>query len=478
MNYFKIKTSSIRTLTCPLLAVACLSLASCTTIHRVSEDIGPLIEAGPSYSETIGDTRERLKEQWWLAFGDEELSRLIEKSLGNNFSLKEAYARIKQAKALEAQAGAVKRPGVTGELSGTSEWISDGERTDRSNLQAGLNWEVDLWGKLSSAQKAAVLELEGTREELEGAALLLSSQVAETYFQIVEQRSQLKLLTEQIDASETYLRLIKLRFMNGVASLVDVHQQHQQVASLRAQLPPVRSRAATLGNRLSVLLGMVPAEKEMKGATELPELPKLPETGIPADLLINRPDLRVRHKRLLAADYRVAEAVADRLPGINLGAALGLRSGSLSGQDLFLSIFGEIAGPVVDWGRRRAEVDRRKAVVEEEIALYTRTYLTAIEEVENALNREKEQLALVDALDEQLVISKATLKETRNRYMQGLSDYLPVLTALQSTQGLERDILSARLELISNRILLYRALGGAGFMESNSLALNQNGNLE
>jgi outer membrane protein TolC len=120
--------------------------------------------------------------------------------------------------------------------------------------------------------------------------------------------------------------------------------------------------------------------------------------------------------------------------------------------------------PIIDWGRRKSEVEKNEAMFREELAEYSEAYLTAIEEVENALWQERHQKELLKALEDQISIARSNLAETRNRYRQGLTDYLPVLTALQSLQRLERDILSSQRQLISIRILLYRAIGGSRLM--------------
>ena len=439
-------------------------LVSCTYV--VDEDVNPLVEAGPSFSLPVDAKENGGQKPWWEVLNDPLLNTLITKALADNFTMQQVYARIEQAQAIEKQAGSLLYPSLTGDLSGTSKWNANGKYTDNLTIEMGLSWEVDLWDQLSSSAKAAAYESRATRDELSAVALLLSTQVADTYFQIIEQRLQLRLLARQIEVGQTFLELIKLRFAYGSASVVDVYQQRQQLAAIRTQMPVVRSRLSTLDNRFHVLLGMVPAEDEMQFISDLPVLPPLPKLGIPADLLLNRPDLRRLHRRLVAADYRVATAVAERLPKIRLGGKAGFQGSELSSDGLFVSLFGEAIAPLVDWGKRKAEVDKRKAMVKEEIARYSQAYLVAIEEVENALWQEKEQAELVKALDEQLRISKATLSESRNRYMQGLSDYLPVLTALQALQRLERDILMQQRQLISIRILLYRALGGSDLPES------------
>lgn len=439
---------------------ACLFLILTGCAHNVNDEVAPLVEGATAYSVST-DEEDEISESWWLAFNDTRLDELIEKALANNFNLKSFYARTVQASALEKQAGAVIKPPLTAEISQDSSWDSDGERTDRATLELGLSWEIDLWSRLSSAEKALLLENEATREDLAGAALILASQVAETHYRIIETEAQLRLVKSQIDVGEKFLHLIELRFENGKASLVDIYQQRQQVASLKSQLPQLRATLSIQNNRIDVLLGQSPGGRVGEEGSSLPELPALPKTGIPADLLINRPDLRVRQKRLVAADYRVAEAVADRLPAVKLFASGGLRGDDFSGSNRFYSLMGQLVMPVIDWGKRKAEVERRKAIVDEQLALYTEAFLVAIEEVENTLSLEKEQLALLEALHEQYEIAKGTLSETRKRYLQGVSDYLPLLTALQSVQRLEQDILREKRALVSNRILLYRALGGS-----------------
>lgn len=288
-----------------LLVPLLLFFPGCAKTYKVDERRAPLVEAGPSFSLSVNEMG-KANDKWWLAINDPLLDDFITEALDDNFTMKEAYARIKQSAATRRQAGAFLKPELTGEVSEEVEWHREGKRTDLLTLEANLSWEVDLWNRLSSAEKAAALENEATLDDLAGAALFLSSLVADTYFQLIEQRSQLALLNHQIEISETFLKLVKLRFAYGKASLVDVHQQRQQVASLQSQLPIVRYRLVVLNNRLHLLLGDVPTKERIQSSNRLPELPPLPKLGIPADLLINRPDLRCLHKQLIIADYRVA----------------------------------------------------------------------------------------------------------------------------------------------------------------------------
>jgi outer membrane protein TolC len=195
----------------------------------------------------------------------------------------------------------------------------------------------------------------------------------------------------------------------------------------------------------------------------LPELPPIPSTGLPANLLLRRPDLRAASLRVAAADHRVASAVADRLPALRLTASSGWQSFTPA-EKLFDStlwtIAGNVAAPLIDGGRRRAEVDRTKAVVDELLHEYSEAFLGAVQEVEDALVSEREQRKHLAALGDQVRFSGRALGEAQLRYVTGLSDYLPVLAALQTLQEAERLQLTARRDLVGFRIQLYRALGG------------------
>lgn len=454
---------SISTIAWTAGALAFIPLLIGCNPHRVNTGVTPSVEGGSAYSHKAGEIR--MQERWWAALNDPFLDVLVESALSNNLSLKQVRARVEQAVAADKQAASVLYPQVSGSASDGKKWQGDESADDTTTTGLLLSWEIDLWGRLSSARNAAAHEILASREDLEAAAVLVSAQVAETYYRIIEQRLQLSLLQQQIKAGETLLDLTELRFGYGEASVVDVFQQRQQLASTRSLVPRVKSELRTLENRLAVQLGRPPAAVELKLAGGFPELPGMPVIGVPVDLLRNRPDLRRIFNQLVALDYRVAEAVADRFPRIGLTGSASFIDG-FSTEDRLLSLLLDAAAPLLDWGKRSAEVEKQGARFREELARYTGTYLTAIEEVENALWQEQYQRELLDALSAQIDIARLNLEETRNRYRQGLTDYLPVLTALQSLQQLERDILSRQRELISIRILLYRALGGTRLTDS------------
>jgi len=364
---------------------------------------------------------------------------LVQTALENNLGLEQLALRIEQAEALHRQAGARSFPALSGSGSYDSVWREldeDNARTRDESASAGalLNWELDVWGRIRSAQRAQKQQLDAAHYDLLGGQLLLSASIAETYFEILEQRERLRLLQEQIRVNETLLDLTRLRFGQGISSIVDVLQQQEQLASTRALVPSIEAREGQLSYTLDVLLGQAPGEGSI-AFRALPEVsPVFRGAGVPSNLLSHRPDLMAARRRIAALDYRVGEALADRLPRFEIGGAL-----SAMGDPEFSNL-----------------------------------YLEAVRDVEIALLRERKQAERVALQESQLDTAKRLLSETRNRYSQGLTDYLPVLAAVTTEQGLERELITSRRELLTSRVVLHRALGGPMFAPAKLASISTN----
>jgi len=229
-----------------------------------------------------------------------------------------------------------------------------------------------------------------------------------------------------------------------------------------AAIPMVEAREQLLRHELALLLGKLPQTFLNISREDLPNPIEIPATGLPADLLSARPDLRAAGMRLWAADWQVAAARADRLPAISLTAQASYGEGDMDVlfDNWLLSLTGNLTAPIFDGKRRAAEVDRSLAVVDEKVSAYRRTVLTAIKEVEDALVTESKQREHIKGLEKVTAAARKALKEAGNRYRKGLNDYLPVLTQLLKVQDLERNLIQQQANLLGARISLYRALGG------------------
>jgi NodT family efflux transporter outer membrane factor (OMF) lipoprotein len=274
---------------------------------------------------------------------------------------------------------------------------------------------------------------------------------------------QKRLLEEQLKTNLIYLELVELRFRKSMASALDVYQQQQIVEQIRTKIPPVEATEALLMHELALLLGKLPLTTIPISGEALPEATEIPATGLPADLLATRPDVRAAGLRLQGADWDVAAARANRLPAIRLSAGASYGAGELDllFDNWMMALAGNLTAPLFDGNQRAAEVDRTRALADEKLSAYRWTVLTAIKEVEDALISEEKQRQHIDALDRQIIAARNALNEARERYRKGMNDYLPVLTQLLAVQGLERDIIQQKTQLLSFRVSLYRALGGA-----------------
>ncbi len=405
---------------------------------------------------------------WWQSVGSVELNRLIDTALSDSFSLKEAWARLQQARSLAVQAGAERYPDLsaTGAVEYTrrrSETQSGGSEGD-GNYAMGLvsNYELDLWGKIRSQQEAALINVNATEADLQTARITVAAEVADRWVRIISQRLQKQLLEKQLANNLIFLDLIELRFRKAMVSALDVYQQKQVVESVRARIPLVEAETQLLMHELAVLLGRPPRADLSLTQTQMPVIGRLPSLGLPADLLANRPDVKAAGMRLKAAEWQVAAARANRLPALRFtaGAQYGRSDLDLLFDTWLLSLAANLTAPIFDAGRRAAEVDRTRAQADERLWFYRQAVLTGVKEVEDALESETRQREHISGLESVMAAARKGLEEAIQRYRRGLSDYLPVLTQLIAVQDLERDLIRQQETLVRFRIGLHRALGG------------------
>ena len=463
-----------------LLVVALLS-GSCSPFK-------PLVRTAPEgeLPETFSlyEAGPERPDRWWETFEDPELNVLVQKALSGNFTLKEAWARLEQARALVVRAGSSLYPDLNlkggasrarqkSEDSGsktqtTSLTRSGPSRTTIADYSFGLisNYELDLWGRIRSEREAERLSASATRADLNTAAMSLAAAVAQRWVNIISQRVQKQLLEKQIEINNTYLELVELRFRKSMVSALDVYQQRQVVERVRAEIPLVESQEQLFLHELALLMGKPPRTQIQISRSSLPIPAEVPAIGLPADLLASRPDVRAVGMRLRAADWQVAAARANRLPSISLTGQgrYGAGEPDLLFDNWLLSLATNLVAPIFDGGRRAAEVDRTRAVADERLWAYRRTVLTAIKEVEDALVSEEKKRQHIKALRQQIDTARKALNEAQERYRKGLNDYLPVLTQLLSVQNLEQVLIRRQAELLIDRVSLFRALGG-GWMD-------------
>ncbi len=405
-------------------------------------------------------------QRWWLSFDDPQLNAIIAEGFTNNLDLEMAWARLRQAEALERKEHSSLWPSLDLTGSGGRSRFS-GASSDVTNYQGSLaaGYELDLWQKLAQQRHAFTLQRGAAAHELKSFYLSLAAQLAEAYYQVVELRDRIALNREIIESFAKTVALVEWRYQRGVAPSLDLYQARQTLLSSKAELPLLESELQAAENRLAVLLGALPGSQDFGTLTVLPDLQLSFAQGLPADLITNRPDIEAAFFSLQAADAEVAAAIADRFPSFKLTANYGGQGSELNSllqsPNLFWNLLANMAQPLVDGGRRRHEVERKKAIFAERAAAYRLSVLKAFQEVEDALMKERGVDANMEMLVERQEVTAATLRLALERYQQGLDDFLPVLTAQASDASARIALIAAQRQRISSRIQLARSLGGS-----------------
>ncbi len=439
--------------------------------------------------------KEPAPDQWWRSFDDSTLNRLVDRSVADNLTLRIAWDRLAQARAVARREGAALYPAVDASgnasrsrqvrtngsssggagSSGDSGVTESGVRDRRlvtygTDLSLGVTvgYEVDLWGRIRSAHDAARFDTRASEEEVLAAAMTLSASVATTWYRLVEQNGQIDLLKGQLETNEHVLELVTTRFQQGQVGAADVLQQRQLAESSRGAVATAEGQAAVLAHQLAILLGRPPTDRVAPRTAELVALPPLPSTGVPAALIQRRPDIRQSYFNVLASDRRISSAVAAQFPRLSLSA--GVDTSGTQTRDLFdnwlATLGGNLIAPLLDGGLRQAEVARTRAVLSENLHRYGQVILESLGEVEDALAQERTQREFIVSLEKQLTYARQALERIRDSYLNGAVDYLRVLETISSLQSLERNYLTARRELLERRIELCRALGGGWKMKA------------
>ncbi len=445
-----------------LALAAALTSPSCTSTAPGREPLEARYLSTQFSTHTEGDPCDAA---WWTAFGSDQLNRLMTDAFAGSLTLEQADARLEQAAAAVRQSRSARRLQVNGQAEIASRRThTDGASTTTDDTSAGLYaaYELDLWGRLRARTRASRASWEASRFDLQTAAMTLSADLSDTYFNWLAQNGILDTYERQLEASRRQLKAMELRYRAGQATALALLQQRQQVAAAEARLPPVRARIRELEHAIAVLIGR-PAGSDLGLVPDaLPSLPAQPATGVPAALLEHRPDIRSARWQLESADRDTAAARAARLPTLSLSASATTSADTIDAlfDDWAANLLANLMAPLLDGGSRTAEVERAAAVARERVAAYRLAILEAIRETEDALSREAQQTRYVAALDKQLAAATRSEEESIARYRRGLLPYHDALAATVARQSLDIACLQAKTDLLTNRIRLYRALGG------------------
>ncbi len=453
-----------------LILVMSLALAGCMVgpNYKRPEITAPPVfrgEAGAQEQASLADL------PWWAVFKDATLQALIQESLKNNYDLRIAISRVEQARQIAAQAKSLYYPTVEyqGNISSGTNTLfgipsTTGEdRIDSLLLVINAAWEIDFWGKFRRANEAARAQLYATEEFKRSVMLILVSDVAVAYFQLLELDLELQIAKNSTQSFEESLKIFTQRLQQGVASKLETSRAEAALASTAATIPELERQIALKENQINVLLGRNPAAVTRSAELLQEEMPVEIPVGLPSELLERRPDVRQAELDLITANAQIGVAKANFFPRIGLTALFGSASAELTAftsGTTAIGVAASLAGPIFTGGRLKAEYRQAVAIWEEFKLRYEFTALNAFQEVSNALiTREKlngvlkEQARAVNALQESVRI--ATL-----RYVAGKASYYEVLEAQQQLFPAENQLAQTQLNRLLVIVQLYQALGG------------------
>lgn len=408
-----------------------------------------------------------VQDGWLAGFGDAVLSALVDEALKNNRDLAAAKARLDIAAAQARQAGADLKPQIGYSLGAQSSGqtntnTGNSSRTDKMGAGLTLSWELDVWGRMSSAQAAAQEQFASKAADLEFARQSLAAQVAKGWFLCIQAVQQEDIARTYADLQRRNVELTVLRQQNGRATAYDTALARSSLATAEDSVRKAQSGRERAVRSLELLLGRYPRAELTLTAT-LPRLPASPPAGLPSQLLERRPDLVAATRRVAAAFNQVESAKAARLPRISITADGGLSSQefrNLSLDDVFWNVAANMVGPIFDGGRLKEQVVIETARQEEALAQFGGTALKAFREVEEGLAEEvrlAERVALTQAAASEQDEAERLAKL---RYDAGAIDQLTLLLVQGQALNARLAALAMRVERLSNRVDLHLALGG------------------
>lgn len=424
-------------------------------------------EGGEVFRQTLP-----VDDQWWKSFGDTTLDSLISIAVDRNYSVLTAIDRMNMAKAglrmersgffptVGINAGWTRQQtsGNTSELPQSTQHYYD--------VSANMSWELDIFGSIRQRVKAQKETFAASKEEYTAVMVSLSAQVASSYIQLRELQQELKVVERNCASQAAVLKITEVRYNTGLVSKLDVAQAKSVYFSTKASIPQLESGINQHITSLAVLLGTYPQEIRpvLERVGELPDYMEPISIGIPADLLMRRPDIRSAEHQINAQAASLGASKSDWLPQVFIKGSVGYASKDFKDLTKHKSFTYEIA-PALSWtifsgGKLVNATKSARAQLDEAIDQFNQTVLTAVQETDNAMTAYRSSIKQIVALREVRNQGQETLTLSLDLYKQGLTPFQNVLDAQRSLLSYENQLVQARGNSLLQLIALYQALGG------------------
>lgn len=470
------------------LLIPCLLLSGCAVGPDYQRPELPVPE---QWSVTLGPTALPVSrppaappDKWWETFNDPTLNQLIAEASIANLDLKQALARIKDARAQRTATFASALPSVTARSNVNRRLnnSSAGSQTVGGNPTAGgfgvgsqlinifqmgfdAQWELDFFGGVRRAVEAADATVAGEVENSRDVLVTLLGEVARNYIELRANQRLLAITRDNLYAQQETQTLTEIRQQSGLASMMEVAQAQAQAAATEAFAPVYETAAKQAIHALSVLLGRHPDALSLRLDRQggIPAVTSTPIPDLPSELLKRRPDIRRAERQMATANAYVGIATAELYPKVNLSAFLGLqnmRITDLTPIGKSWSTAASLSMPLFNWGRIRANIKSREAQSELAFLTYQATVLTAFKEVEDALIAYVKEQQRHKTLTQAVTANRLAVQLASERYQKGLTGFLDVLETQRTLYQAQSNTVDSEARLSNNLVALYKALGG------------------
>jgi NodT family efflux transporter outer membrane factor (OMF) lipoprotein len=420
---------------------------------------------------------------WWKSLKDPELDSLVERAVKSNLDLEIALTRLQQARTYESVVVGHALPEVNASAAaarGTGSDLTRG-RADTplrsadtaSGLQhintiAGFDavWELDAFGKYRRAFEAARADTQAELAARNGVLTSVVANVVRAYIDLRGFQIQLGILRQASDVLRESLRIVDIRYQRGITNELDVALATRELDTLQAQIAPLAAQVSAAQYVLAVLLGEYPESvvQELAQPTLIPSMPGAAAPGVPLDLLKRRPDIQQAERELAAATARIGVATANLFPQVSLVASIGSQSqgwGTTPDIGKHIWSFGPGAvWPLLNFGALDAEVDIADLQAHLQLVNYRRTIISAVQEVDTALDAYAAQQDRLKNLGDAMVAGQRAVDLATERYNRGLTDFLNVVDAERQFDDLQLQYAVAQVAQGEQFVRLYKSLGG------------------
>ena len=467
------------------LALAAVALAGCA----VGPDYHPPKARAPanwSEAELGGTTNSAVQIiEWWKTFNDPELSSLIARAVAANYDLRIAEGRLHEARALRTGVASDLGPTIDGGAGYTDTRQSKHSipfktsgpigsqissnylfQTDLYDVHFDASWEIDVFGGRRRALQQANALVASVEEDRRDVLVSVLAEVARNYVDVRDFQQRLAIANKNIAAQQDAVDIARARFRAGLASELDAKEAEILLATTQSQVPAFEESLKQAVHRLGVLIGQEPGAllNELAITAPIPTPPAEVPVGLPSDLLRRRPDVRRAERQLAAATANIGVQTAELFPKFSLTGVAGFQSFSagdwFTGGSKYWSAGPSVTWRILDYGHVRSQIQTANAQAQQSLAMYDKTVLTSLEDVENALVAYSKEQVRHRSLQEAVDASRSAVEISSELYKNGLTSFLNVVDAERSLYQAEDELVQSQRTVTVNLVALYKALGG------------------